>query len=97
MTYEQKLLKRLGERKPIYTWSIEDVEVKGDTKRVLVASYKGNESGMVLPKNPERNNFKHVVDTAISNANEELLTSEEWDSMEPVSHIQEGEVIDAKE
>lgn len=96
MNYEEKLLTRLRERKPIYEWSIEDVEVKEETKRVVVASYKKKESGMVLPSNPEWKSIKVVVDTIIGNANEELLTKDEWEAMEPVSHVVE-EVVDAKD
>ena len=91
MDYETKLLTKLKTRKPDYEWSVEDVQVKGEDKRVLVASFNSKESGMVLPTNPERKSLKQIVDTAISNANVELLTSEEWDQIEPITNM-EGRV-----
>ena len=91
MDYEAKLLTKLKTRKPDYEWSVEDVQVKGEDKRVLVASFNSKESGMVLPTNPERKSLKQIVDTAISNANVELLTSEEWDQIEPITNM-EGRV-----
>jgi hypothetical protein len=96
MDYEAKLLTKLKTRKPDYEWSIEDIAMRGNQVRVLVAKYGEKESGLVLPNNPERKSIKQIVDTAISNANVELLTSEEWDQIEPIANIQEGEVVDVK-
>lgn len=92
MDYEAKLLTKLKTRKPDYEWSIEDVEIKEQTRRVVVSKYGEKESGMVLPPNPEWKSIKVIVDTIISNANVELLTSEEWDAIEPVG----SEAIEAR-
>ena len=69
MDHETKLLNKLKDQKPEYTWTIEDVDVRGTTTRILVSTFKDKEAGFALPPHPERKSIKVLISTIISMAN----------------------------